>query len=362
MSVEQRGSTYRARIRDAQGRQIQRSFTRKVDAIRWEREQRASLDRGDFIDPTAGQITFAAYCADWLRHQAAGRRESTVAQVESRLRHHVLPVIGSMPLARIRRSDAQEVVTRAAATLSPGTVRVVRTAMRAVLQSAVDDRLIPSNPALRLVVASVDQRVVVLADHQVAEIIEAMEEPWKTMAIVASSTGMRSAELRALRLDSLAPRLHLAGDVSPTQCTITVDASVTTKRTLGPTKTAGSTRTIAVGRSVVDALRQHLATHAVGGNGLIFTAADGGALSSSMASEAWRKATAGMDLAPRCGFHSLRHFHASQLLSAGIGVPAVAARLGHANPAITLKVYSHVMAGDEARILDVTEALATRHG
>jgi integrase len=45
--------------------------------------------------------------------------------------------------------------------------------------------------------------------------------------------------------------------------------------------------------------------------------------------------------------HSLRHGHASQLLSEGVPIPTVSKRLGHANPAITLKLYSHALESDE---------------
>lgn len=37
--------------------------------------------------------------------------------------------------------------------------------------------------------------------------------------------------------------------------------------------------------------------------------------------------------------HSLRHTHASELLSAGVPIPAVSKRLGHVNPNITMGIY-----------------------
>ncbi|WP_433437151.1 tyrosine-type recombinase/integrase [Nonomuraea sp. CA-141351] len=40
------------------------------------------------------------------------------------------------------------------------------------------------------------------------------------------------------------------------------------------------------------------------------------------------------------GLHDLRHVHATTLLLAGAPVHVVAARLGHADPAITLRVYA----------------------
>jgi len=47
------------------------------------------------------------------------------------------------------------------------------------------------------------------------------------------------------------------------------------------------------------------------------------------------------------GLHSLRHSHASQLLSDGAPIPAVAKRLGHANANVTLAIYAHALPVDE---------------
>ena len=44
--------------------------------------------------------------------------------------------------------------------------------------------------------------------------------------------------------------------------------------------------------------------------------------------------------------HSLRHSHASELLSQGAPITAVAERLGHASPNITLGIYSHALPAD----------------
>jgi integrase len=41
--------------------------------------------------------------------------------------------------------------------------------------------------------------------------------------------------------------------------------------------------------------------------------------------------------------HDLRHFTATQLIGAGVDVRTVAGRLGHSDPSITLRVYSHAL-------------------
>lgn len=51
----------------------------------------------------------------------------------------------------------------------------------------------------------------------------------------------------------------------------------------------------------------------------------------------------GVEPLPHARLHDLRHVHATTLLLAGVPVHVVAARLGHADPAITLRVYAHVV-------------------
>ncbi|SNR96044.1 tyrosine-type recombinase/integrase [Actinomadura mexicana] len=51
----------------------------------------------------------------------------------------------------------------------------------------------------------------------------------------------------------------------------------------------------------------------------------------------------GVAALPHARLHDLRHVHATTLLLAGVPVHVVAARLGHADPAITLRVYAHVV-------------------
>ena len=51
--------------------------------------------------------------------------------------------------------------------------------------------------------------------------------------------------------------------------------------------------------------------------------------------------------------HDLRHIHATTLLLSGVPVHVVAARLGHADTAITLRVYAHVIRTAEAAAADI---------
>lgn len=59
------------------------------------------------------------------------------------------------------------------------------------------------------------------------------------------------------------------------------------------------------------------------------------------------------DPLPVIRLHDLRHIHATLLLLAGVPVHVVATRLGHADPAITLRVYAHVIRSADSAAADI---------
>ena len=46
-------------------------------------------------------------------------------------------------------------------------------------------------------------------------------------------------------------------------------------------------------------------------------------------------------------FHSLRHTHASALITRGLDLLTISRRLGHGSPVITLGVYGHLFKPDD---------------
>jgi len=56
--------------------------------------------------------------------------------------------------------------------------------------------------------------------------------------------------------------------------------------------------------------------------------------------------------------HDLRHTHATLLLRRGVPIHVVSRRLGHASPAITLAIYSHVLPDQGRLAADVAGAIA----
>ena len=89
---------------------------------------------------------------------------------------------------------------------------------------------------------------------------------------------------------------------------------------------------------------------------LIFGTLEDALQSPNNVTRAWHRALKVAGL-PTVSFHSLRHFHASKLLRGGMAVLDVSRRLGHANAAITLTDYGHVIEGADDAAAEIMEGM-----
>jgi integrase len=162
-------------------------------------------------------------------------------------------------------------------------------------------------------------------------------------------------------------------DPNPIAAEITVGGStavVRGQRVEGTTK-GGRSRTVSIDSETVAILREHRRQQAAerlsagsarnDSGGLVFTSRWGeplypdtvSALMTKLISAHNRSATPLTTPLPHARLHDLRHLHATTLLLAGVPVHVVAARLGHPDPAVTLRVYSHVLREHAAGIEDI---------
>ena len=77
----------------------------------------------------------------------------------------------------------------------------------------------------------------------------------------------------------------------------------------------------------------------------MFATVDGAIMPPRSISKAWERMTRRLGI--KACFHAIRHHHASCLIANGIDVVTVSRRLGHGSPAITLKIYAHLMETDD---------------
>src|SRR5690242_14681098 len=156
-----KGSRWAARWRDADGKQRMRSFDRKLDAGNFLTGMRADLMRGSYIDPREGRVTLRFYAEQrWLPAQVH-LRPNSASLYASHVANHVAPLLGDRPLGALRRPDCTSFVAALVAKpLAASTVHTVYAVLRSLMQSAVEDQLIPANPCSRVPLPPVDKRVI----------------------------------------------------------------------------------------------------------------------------------------------------------------------------------------------------------
>jgi len=226
--------------------------------------------------------------------------------------------------------------------LSERTVHHVHRTLRKAFGDAVNvERLLSSNPVARATrprsgsmerprlwtVEELRAFLAVAADHRLGAFFR-----------LAAYTGARRGELLNLRwsaVDLDAAEVTFAGS------TAVIDG----ERVEGSTK-GGRSRVVSLDAGTVAALRDHrkaqLAEQLAArewwqeDDDLVFRGQDGAPIHPDTVTSLMRKLVAKSGVRP-ARLHDLRHLHATTLLLAGVPVHVVAARLGHADPAITLR-------------------------
>jgi len=241
---------WRARYRDANGKEHAKHFDRKADAQRWIDEVTASIVTGRYVDPNAGKTTFQEYAAGWEASQVTGEAQRRI--VDNALRVHLIPALGARPVASIKRADVQGFVKQLDLRLGPGSVRNVFEVLGRVLSAAVDDRVIASSPCQRISLPTETRlEVVPPTAEQVKALAEAISPRYRAAVVTLAGSGLRIGELLGLR----------KGDVDFLRRSVRVERQRRQNGSLGPPKTARSVRIVPLGRVVTDELAAHLAAH-----------------------------------------------------------------------------------------------------
>ncbi len=190
---------WRARYRDAAGKEHSRHFPRKLDAQRWLDEVTTSVVTGQYVDPKAGRVTFATFYAEWAARQVW--EATTVLAMD--LAASSVP-FAQLPLADLRRSHVElwvkQMTTRG---LAPGTVRTRVNNVRAVLRAAVRDRVIASDPSDAVTLPRLrraEAAMTLPTNDQVGAVLAAADERFRALVALAAFAGLRWGEAAGLQV------------------------------------------------------------------------------------------------------------------------------------------------------------------
>jgi integrase len=205
---------WQGRYLDDERRECARNFRTRTEAQRWLDEQTASMVRGDWRDPRSGRIIVGDLAETWYATKASLKPSSQLAY-RSLLDAWVLPRWGTTEVRRLEHGTIAAWTAEVAGQTSASTTRKAVGVLRGVLELAVRDRRISTNPAIGVTLPRLpisDQRF--LDPRELDALSSAMRtERDRVLTLLLGWTGLRFGEAAALRVDgvdTLRRRLRIA--------------------------------------------------------------------------------------------------------------------------------------------------------
>jgi integrase len=342
------------------GRRRSKKVGDQQTAFRIARELRQRLASGDLHLPVSdGDISLQKYSADWLVQARLNLKASTVSFYEGHLEQHIMPMLGSRLVASLRRADCRTLVTICRAKgLKATTVRGIARTLSTILSQAVEDELLPANPALRLgkYLRSADDPEPVVDPFSRDETTHLLTvarnqfPEWYPWLLCGLRTGLRAGELLALQWSDFGWR----GGFVQVQRNL-VRGHLTTPKN-------HQRRRVDLSHQLQAALRlwRRRERRAWLQKGLprpewVFASVTGTTLDESNVRKALNRMLDAAGLHGR-GPHQMRHTFASRLLQDGAPITYVSQQLGHKDAAITLRVYAHWLpTASKERLVDLLD-------
>lgn len=336
---------WQVKWRDEVGKQRSRSFETRREAVLFDADVLRSVNRVAPPAPVAQTLT--EWAATWVDVHGPAWAPSTQDGRALYLDKWILPWLGDTPIDALTRHT----VSRWRATIhrdgaSADTVNHATRVLSACLGKAVDDGFLAGNPCrgLRAMRHRVERPRAYTAGEVKALLDAAGNRRDRRLMALMVHAGLRPGEAIALRWEDI------GADVIHVTRSVRVDGSASTPKGMRG-------RTIRISAE----LRRELAPR--GSDGLVVPAAHGGHLN-------WRgwyrgrwkpvRERSGVVGAP----YDFRHTFASRRIAEGANVVEVAAEMGHADPALTLRRYAHLFdaqrAASDSRSARTRRAIAPR--
>jgi integrase len=335
---------------DAGGRPVQTSRT-----VRGSRRQaeKVAAQLSVKAPPRSAGRTVADALEAWLEINLGTWAPSTARDQLSRARAIANDPIAKVPLARIGVADVERWYARMRRLgVGEGAVRNRNISLRAALTQAESWSWLSVNPArlARLRHPKRQQRGV-MTPEEVATVLSAalaLDVRAGLALRLAAVAGLRRSELAALQFTDLRGAELMVDSAVAVVARGTRSEPAETVLRDDPTKT-GTARSVTLDDGTLSLLARVRLLHS--GERYIF--GDGEAMPNpDRISWWWTRSRHLAAIDRQWRLHDLRHFSASMAIAAGHDVRSVAGRLGHANPAMTLRTYAHAVPGGDARIAD----------
>lgn len=308
------------------------------------------------------KVTFARYIDMFIQEKSTTFAPGTMENYRFAL-NRAKPTLGDMKMMEIDTFTIKKYMTdlqtngqneKNGKPLAHKTVLKHYIVLHAFFENAVEDEIIPYSPMQNMKRPKprkdeLPKEAIVYDEAQVQYIMECLnKEPlkWKALIMFAIDSGCRRGEIIGLKWSEI--------DFTTGRCNICRNAQYTAgKGTYISTTKSRKNRVIFLNRPVLDILAEwkkqqtiHYFKLGIPQSGFCFTQ-ENGQMMNPQAPTAYLERFGEKYNLPGIHPHALRHTMATLSIANGADIVSVSEKLGHAEPSITLNVYSH--ANEEAQ-------------
>jgi integrase len=338
-----------AEVRAGAGQKRRTVYGRTKQEVQ-EKLRRLHGDIAAGIGAEASSLTVAGWLTRWLEQVKPTVEPGTYHPYERHVRLHIKPHLGGVKLGKLAKSLVRAwYAALEAAGVSAAMQRKLGTTLTIALNAAVNDDLLPSNPATRIRKPKAKKAEMrpLDPDQAAAFLRAARSDRLYPYYLTALDTGARPGELFALDWTDV--------DLEGRYITISKSLEeIAGALRVKPTKTARSRRRIDLSAETAAALAEHRKAMLAEGHiaGPVFCDSRGGHLRiSNLRRDSFLPILKRAGL-PAVRLYDLRHTCATLLLLADVPAKVVSERLGHSSITMTLDTYSHVLPTMQRRAAD----------
>jgi integrase len=328
-------------------------------------------------------ITLNEYVTRWLKAAVGQLAPVTHQNYKQHLTLHILPTLGPLRVADLRRRHVKDLLTTIRSTtnaqgrsFAKNSLRLIFAALSSVLTDAVDDEILVANPVIRLGQSKKRSATRMTADDVLTRLRpmtwaqaqtfdhtlstlhrnNLLDARYALLFFVMAKTGMRPGEALALQPD----------DLDLAKRTMRVERAATMGGQVKSTKT-NEVRTVDLSASLtpkLEAYRNWLELETMGGrwrdSPWLFPDDKGLLYEERHIRRVFHRVLRQANL-PTFRPYDLRHTFASLLLSSAVPLLYVSQQLGHANPTTTLKYYARWIPTGDQHYVDVLDTAAEKN-
>jgi integrase len=362
---------WKARYRDSSGRSRSKVFDRRFDAQKYLDEVSTTIRQGNWIDPRSRTVTFDDFAMQWWK-TTTKLRSTTHRGCWGILNRRVRQYFKRRRLSDITYMDIEAFIADLLNDgLSQKYVRECISVVSLIMKLAVKANLRNDNPAAAHHIPTQRRKRHegdVLTMEQVHQLIAHIRDPYKPAVWLIVLAGLRPAELCGIRvcdLDMNRQILHVSQTLLPLHGFDTESFQMVT----GPPKTAAGDRKIPIPDWLCVELTTMLTKRSECSGSptlptdFMFQTRYGNPINrDKLRADVIRPALRAAGLPESFRTYDLRHSHASLLIDLGANLLALAQRMGHSDPAVTIRVYGHLFEGTQAELSRFTPSFASLMG